>query len=136
MLNVRFRRFCPKSCLSGHDKLAALALRQIHWQQTRMSQPLQIIATDISYYHEADERAFFEWLDRMTFVDDYYGEVQDLFIKLNRRPTDDDMREIIGFCFRYGVGMVQLAKFETTENTAWFRDPTMFWYQEIFGHPG
>ncbi|NLR38038.1 hypothetical protein [Novosphingobium sp. ERW19] len=100
-----------------------------------MSKPPQIIATDILYYHDADERAFFEWLDRMTFVADYYGEVRDLFIVLNRAPTDDDMWEIIGFCRRYGVDMKQLAQFETPANTAWLRDPTMIWCEEIFGIP-
>lgn len=100
-----------------------------------MSQPLQIIATDILYYHDADERGFFEWLDRMTFVEDYYGAVRDLFINLNRLPTDDNMWEIIGFCRRYGVDMAQLAKFETPENKAWLRDPDMVFCREIFGDP-
>lgn len=100
-----------------------------------MSQPLQITATDVLYYHEADERAFFEWLDRMTFVEDYHGIGGDLFINLNRRPTDEDMWELIGLCRRYGVDMTQLAKFETDENTIWLRDPKMVWCQEIFGDP-
>lgn len=98
-----------------------------------MTELLQIVATDVLYYHEADERAFFEWLDRMAFVADYYGEVRDLFINISRLPTDDDMWEIIGFCRRYGVNMAQLAKFETPENTAWLRDNTMIWHREIFG---
>ncbi|MPS70533.1 MAG: hypothetical protein E2586_18800 [Novosphingobium sp.] len=98
-----------------------------------MTEPLQIIATDVLYYHDADERAFFEWLDRMAFVADYRGEVRDLFINLNRLPTDDDMFEIIGFCRRYGINMAQLAKFETPENTVWLRDNTMIWHREIFG---
>lgn len=98
-----------------------------------MTQLLQIIATDLLYYHEADERAFFEWLDRMAFVADYRGQERDLFINLNRFPTDDDMWELIGFCRRYGVNMTQLAKFETRENAVWLRDNTMIWHREIFG---
>jgi hypothetical protein len=98
-----------------------------------MSDPLQIIATDVLYFHDADERAFFEWLDRMTFVKDYYGRARDLFINLNRFPTDEDLWEVIGFCRRYGVDMSQLAKFETNENSAWMRDPTKVWRAEIFG---
>ncbi|MBW8752573.1 MAG: hypothetical protein JF595_00230 [Sphingomonadales bacterium] len=98
-----------------------------------MSAPLQIIATDVLYYHDADERAFFEWLDRMAFVRDYRGVVRDLFIDFNRFPTDDDLWEIIGFCRRYGIDMAQLAKFETNENRDWMRDPKMVWNAEIFG---
>jgi hypothetical protein len=98
-----------------------------------MSDALQIVATDVLYYHDADERAFFEWLDRMPIVREYYGVVRDLIIAFNRMPTDDDLWEIIGFCRRYGIDMTQLAKFETTENSSWMRDPEMFWHAEIFG---
>ena len=99
-----------------------------------MSDALQIIATDILYYHDADERAFFEWLDRMTFVPEYYGVVRDLFIEFSRFQTKDDLWEVIGFCRRYDIDMTQLAKFETTENTTWMRDPKMIWHTEIFGN--
>ena len=92
----------------------------------------QIVATGIRYYHEADERAFFEWLDRMAFVREYYGVVKDLIIKLSRFPTDDDLWELIGFCQRYGIDMAQLAKFETVENSIWLRDPKMHWHAEVF----
>lgn len=101
-----------------------------------MSETLQIVATDVLYYHEADERAFFEWLDRMAFVRKYYGVVRDLIIELSRLPTDDDLREIIGFCQRYAVDMTQLAKFVTSENGVWMQDPQMFWHNEMFGGAG
>jgi hypothetical protein len=96
-------------------------------------QQLQIVATDILFYHNADEEAFIGWIDRMTFVREAYGLGRDMFLILNRFPTDDDLREIIGFCKRYGVGMSQLAKFETKENSVWMRDPEKFWCNEIFG---
>lgn len=98
-----------------------------------MTAPLQIVAPDVLYYRDADERAFFEWLDRMPFVRDYHGVVRDLIIDLNRLPTDDDLWEIIGFCRRYGVNMAQLPKFETDQNRDWMRDPKMVWRDEIFG---
>lgn len=95
--------------------------------------PFQIIATDVHYYHDMDERAFFEWLDRMSFVCEYHGIGRDLFIVFNKLPTDDDLWEIIGFCRRYGIDMTQLAKFLTDENRGWLCDPAMSWYSEIFG---
>lgn len=76
---------------------AVLAERRLCWQQKWMSDALQIVATGVLYYHDADERAFFEWLDRMAFVQGYYGEVRDLFIEFSRFPTDDDLWEVIGF---------------------------------------
>lgn len=101
-----------------------------------MLDTLQIVATDVLYYHEADERAFFEWLDRMSCVREYHGEVRDLFINFNRFSTDDDLWEVIGFCRRYGIDMSQLAKFETDENSVWMRDPNLVSHAEIFGGPG
>ena len=101
-----------------------------------MTDALKIVATDVLYYHHADERAFFEWLDRMAFVQKYYGVARDLFIEFSGFPTDGDLWEIIGFCRRYGIDMSQLAKFETNENTSWMRDPKMVWRDEIFGGMG
>ena len=95
----------------------------------------QIVSTDTLFYHEADEEAFIGWVDRMTFVRETYGVGRDMFLILNRFPTDDDMGEIIGFCRRYGIDMSQLAKFETEENTGWMRDPAKVWCNEIFGVP-
>lgn len=80
---------------------------------------LQLVATEVSYYHPSDERAFFEWLDRMPFVSSYHGVVRDLFIDLNRTPTYDDLWEIIGFFRRYGVDLAPLEKFVTDENRGW-----------------
>ena len=98
-----------------------------------MSDVPQIVASGVLYYHDADERAFFEWLDRMAFVGNYWGVARDLFIQLCRLPNDEDLREIIGFCQRYGIDMSQLAKFETIENSKWFRDPDKVWHARIFG---
>jgi len=85
-----------------------------------MSDPsLQIVASNVRYWHPSDERAFFEWLDRMPFVREYRGVVSDLFIDLSRTPTYNDLWEIIGFCRRYGVDLDQLEKFVTDENRRW-----------------
>ncbi|MDB5678367.1 hypothetical protein [Sphingomonas bacterium] len=83
---------------------------------------LQIIAPNVRYWHPSDERAFFEWLDRMPCVRDYHGVVRDLFINFRRFPTHDDLWEIIGFCRRYEIDLAQLAKFVTDENSRWLPD--------------
>ena len=94
--------------------------------------PHQIVATDILFFHENDERAFVEWIDRMSFVEDSYGEGRSMFLCFNRPPTDDDIWELIGFCRRYGIEMGQLSAFLTEENRNWFFDPSMSWFKEIF----
>ncbi len=85
-------------------------------------QSLRIVATSVLYYHQSDERAFCEWLDRMPFVREYYGEVRDLFIELSRVPDDKDFWELIGFCRRYGIDTSQLARFLPNEKLSWLQD--------------
>lgn len=97
------------------------------------NEPHQIIATDILFYHDNDERAFIEWIDRMPFVQDTYGAGRDMFIRFSRFPTDDDIWEIIGFCRRFQVEMTQLNAFLTDANREWFFNPKMWWFAEIFG---
>jgi hypothetical protein len=122
--------------LAPLSPVSDIAIRLLGAHLRRMPDALRIVATDVLYYHQADERAFFEWLDRMTFVGNYYGVVGDLIIEFNRLPSDDDLWEIIGFCRRYGINMAQLAKFETVRNSIWMRDPEKFWHAEIFGRDG
>lgn len=96
----------------------------------------QIIATDILFYHDSDERAFVEWIDRMPFVRESHGIGRDMVICFNRFPTDDDLWEIIGFCRRYHVEMTQLKAFLTDTNQEWFLNPKMVWFEQIFGSGG
>jgi hypothetical protein len=79
----------------------------------------QLVATNVFYHGPSDERAFFEWLDRMPFVRDYQGVVRDLFIDLNREPTYEDLWEIICFFRRYNIDLKQLEKFVTDANRNW-----------------
>jgi hypothetical protein len=90
--------------------------------------------TGVRYGHQSDERAFFEWLSRIPSVESYAGDGRNgLVVRLKRRPGEDDLRQLLALCHRYGVDMRQLAKFETAKNRDWFRDPRKYWYQAVFG---
>lgn len=90
--------------------------------------------TGVKFFHPSDERAFFEWLERIPCIASCAGEGSlGLVVRLKRRPGKDDLRQLLALCHRYGVNMKQLAKFETRENHAWFRDPKMYWYAAVFG---
>lgn len=97
-----------------------------------MVQDNVLVATGVSYYHQNDEAAFFEWLSRMTFVESYRGEGRDLLITLKRRPTKSDLQELLAFFFRYEIDMAQLKRFETRSNSAWLRDPEKYWSGRMF----
>lgn len=122
----------PKSGRSGIANKADLASFSRQRQQLAMNTSIQIVASGVAYLHEADERAFFEWLDRIPCVGGYRGIGHDLLIGLTRFPSDDDLRELIAFFMRYGIDASQLAKFETAENRPWFRQKRMYWYDAIF----
>ena len=77
---------------------------------------------------------FFEWLARIPCVDSFSGEgALGLVVRLKHSPGEDDLRQLLALCHRYGVGMRQLAKFECLKNRSWFRDPKMFWHKAVFG---
>jgi hypothetical protein len=70
--------------------------------------------TGVRFYHQSDERAFFEWLSRIPGVKSYAGDGRNgLVVQLKRRPGKNDLRQLLALCRRHGVDMRQLAKFET-----------------------
>ncbi|MEC3910058.1 hypothetical protein U5A82_06085 [Sphingobium sp. CR2-8] len=88
---------------------------------------------DVMFYHHADERAYFEWLERIPCVASVKGEgSRGLVVKLKRRPGNDDLRQFLALAYRYKLDMKKFAKFETETNREWFRDRRMFWYKHVF----
>ncbi len=88
----------------------------------------------VIFYHLNDERAFFEWLGRIPCVERYVGDGRrGLVVYLKRKPLNDELRELLALCQRYGVDMRQLARFETSRNRRWFRDPKNYWHSAVFG---
>lgn len=95
---------------------------------------LEQMDTGIAFYHYADERAFFEWLERIPCVASVKGEGEKgLVVRLKRRPGQDDLRQFLALAQRYRLDMRRFAKFETDANRTWFRDPMKYWYQGVFG---
>jgi hypothetical protein len=99
-----------------------------------MALTLEQMDTEVMFYHPADERAYFEWLERIPCVESAKGEgAKGLVVKLKRRPGDDDLRQFLALAFRYGLDMRKFAEFETEANRKWFRDPKMYWFKSVFG---
>jgi hypothetical protein len=88
----------------------------------------------VVFYHQSDERAYFEWLARIPCVASVKGEgASGLVVRLKRRPGQDDLRQFLAIAHRYGLDMRKFAKFETDANRSWFRDPGMYWHKHVFG---
>jgi hypothetical protein len=100
----------------------------------RISLKLTHMEAGVSFFHQNDERAFFEWLERIPCVSSVRGEGADgLVVRLKHRPGKDDLWQLLALCRRYGIDMRQLAKFETPQNRDWFRKSGMFWFAAVFG---
>jgi hypothetical protein len=90
----------------------------------------------VHFYHPDDERAYFEWLERIPCVATVFGETgRGLVVRLKRRPSNSDLRSLIAAGLRYGFDLRQLAKFETATNRGWFRDPKKNWHKKVFAPP-
>jgi hypothetical protein len=94
-----------------------------------------LVCENVAFYSQADEDAFFSWLERISCVRGVEGVGSELHVKISRRVISNScLRELIAICFRYGITMHQLAQFETSANATWFRgNPSAFWHQHVFG---
>lgn len=95
---------------------------------------LEHMNSGVVFYHEADERAYFEWLERIPSVSSVNGEGErGLVVRLSCHPEKDDLWQLLALGFRYGLDMRPFARFETEANRDWFCDPQMFWHDAVFG---
>jgi hypothetical protein len=89
---------------------------------------------DGPYYSQGDERAFWEWVKRISCVHRVWGSGNELYLEIPRRRISDAcLRELLALFRRYGIEMTQLAQFESTSNRKWFKNPSKAWYQAVFG---
>lgn len=92
-----------------------------------------LTAKRVWYYSKNDEAAFFEWLDKLTCVMKYEGELDVLNIYVDQNQVDEkSLREFLSLFRRYSVDMKQLCIFDKEEFSSWFRDPRSYWSKEIF----
>jgi hypothetical protein len=94
---------------------------------------MKIIAKGPKYFSPGDEAAFFSWLMSIGCVENVTGELRDLHIKLKRRPTAAQLRELVALFFRYRMNMKPLAALRTPTNENWFyKDTNAFWHSRVF----
>ena len=94
----------------------------------------EIRCKQVLFYSQGDEESFFVWAKSIPGVDKVYGEIDEIVLSLTSSELSyESLRELIGLLYRYGVPMLQLAAFETEENTVWFRNKESYWYPHVFG---
>jgi hypothetical protein len=94
----------------------------------------QLIVPGATFYSSSDEALFFAWLKSIPGVTRVVGERTDLVVTLrSARLSRRALWDLLALHLRYDLSMKRLAQFERSQNTAWFRDPKMFWHSRIFG---
>ena len=70
-----------------------------------------------TYWSDGDERAHFEWMERIPCVQDVLGEGRRVFLKIDESAaTADDLRELAALYRRYGGDEAQLARLNGKKN--------------------
>jgi hypothetical protein len=96
--------------------------------------PQLIWTAPMRYYSQADEAAFFVWLQSIPGVVDAKGRGRELLIYLrSKRISASSLREFIALYQRYHGNMSELAQFENSANSHWFRSPEAYWFKNVFG---
>jgi hypothetical protein len=91
-----------------------------------------LVATSVRYGSPNDERAFFEWLQRIEGVDRVQGTGRDLRIHVRRDMDELALRDLVASFFRYGVDLTQIPKVFAVEEHAWLLNDTAYWFRAMF----
>lgn len=95
---------------------------------------VELEAQRIHFFSRNDEKAFFEWLDKLTCVEKYAGQGDVLYISVNRAAVDEEaLRDLLALFHRYGVDARQLRIFDCETFSSWFRDSRAYWFGSVFG---
>ena len=97
---------------------------------------IELIFNDVSYGSPGDERAFFEWLNRISSVTGIVGRGTSIYVSVKgKRISNDDLREILAIMHRYRVDMSQLEVFLSKTNKSWFfLNEDAYWHSQVFGN--
>jgi hypothetical protein len=64
-----------------------------------------------TFWSEGDEKAFFDWLQSVSCVASVEGRLRDLNIRLKRKPSAANVRELEAIVRRYRMNAKSLQEF-------------------------
>lgn len=98
-----------------------------------MTNIVEIEATEVRFFSQYDESAFFDWLKKISCVKKSEGRGSTLYILIDRMSVDEDaLRELLALFHRYDIDMRQLVTFDCTEFSTWFHNKQAYWYKKVF----
>ena len=88
------------------------------------------------YFSYLDEKNFFSWLNSIDDVTQVIGSINGLQIHvIDSGLTRAGLSDLIAVFARYSVDMRPLYEVVSSDDRAWFADPTSYW-QRMPGAPG
>ena len=77
---------------------------------------------------QLDEKHLFHWAAEIS---GFLRWEQDTLIFCSDL-SEASLRDLIALFKRYEIPMKQIAQFENSKNSAWFRDPHKYWHSQVF----
>jgi hypothetical protein len=69
-----------------------------------------LICKRVIYFSDGDEKAFFDWLNRIKVVRKWHGVGESLFLQVPRRVSASGYRELDALFRRYKIDRAQLGQ--------------------------
>jgi len=86
----------------------------------------------VIFYSQGDERSFFESIGRIKAIKRVERRGDSLLLHVQKRVSQDSLRELIAVFLRYRIPMRQLAQFLSESNCHWFADPRKIYHKRVF----
>ena len=88
----------------------------------------------VTFYSEADEFSFFDFIKHIKGISKFEGNVKGMFLYVPKPVSDANLRNILALFYRYKIDMKQLAQFCNNKNEKWFKNTEKYWFKKIWGN--
>jgi len=86
-----------------------------------------------TFYSHGDERRLFQSLGEIFAIREVRGVGCTLLLDVDEELiNNEEMRELMGLLFRYGIPLTPLRIFSKMEKFTWLDDPVKFWHKSMF----
>jgi hypothetical protein len=96
-----------------------------------------IVIRERPYRSYLDEKYFYTWLESLDDVAAVRGTADGLCIDLrDKMLSRSGAYDLLALLARYGYPLMPVRPHISPEDLAYFRNPTAYWFDELFGSDG
>src|SRR5262245_27279915 len=93
---------------------------------------LLVVARAGPYYSHNDERAFFEWLERIDGFQSVKGVGRELHIQIREDISEDGLVDLAALFFRYKADLTQIPRMFSVDRYPRLLNKKAFWFSAMF----